>query len=75
MTEEEEGKQVALRMLREAVDRREFTELPTLGMQLHECQICGSAVDQSSFGLHLDWHDKVHAGLVELGELLLEASR
>jgi len=70
MTEEEERKQVALRMLQQATIDREFTELPTFGMRLHECQICWGVVDQSSKGLHMDWHDKVHAGLVELGELL-----
>ena len=66
MTEEEERKQTALQLLRKALTEREF-----LGIQgrpwLSECQICWSVVDQSSHELHLDWHDKVHGALVELG--------
>jgi hypothetical protein len=58
-----------MRLLRQAVAPLEFSRLPGQ-LFLSECQICWAVVDQSSKGLHMDWHDKVHAGLVELGKLL-----
>lgn len=65
----DESKEEALWLLRTAVLDREFLPLKQFpGLQ--ECQMCWAVVDESSRQLHMDWHDKVHTGLVELQRLL-----
>jgi uncharacterized protein (DUF1810 family) len=72
MAEEEDRKQISLQMLREATAYLEFNVLPGEPYRT-ECQICWAVVDPSSHVLHMDWHDKVHASLVELRDLLTDA--
>lgn len=64
----DDAKREALPLLRAAVVDRAFIEVESL--LLYECTICWATVQVSSKSLHLDWHDVVHRGLVELADLL-----
>lgn len=59
----------ALQLLREAAVCREFQRAPG-HPTLYECIICFAVVAERSRLSHLDWHDEVHANLVELQRLL-----
>lgn len=65
----EKRREQALMALGEAVIAREFVELPT-PLVMWECEICSSLVRREARTSHMDWHDKVHAGLEELAKLL-----
>lgn len=65
-------REMALAMLRQGVNEREFIAIAQFP-GLYECQICWAAVEGGSRLLHMEWHDQVHANLAKVQELL-EAS-
>lgn len=67
----EQRKQIALKMLQDAVLESEFDAVST-PLGLWECLCCWAVVTRDRRKDHSDWHTEVHANLVRVRDLLVD---